>query len=306
MPRVATLVCFALLPLYGAIPVALGQALKVPEVEIVAEQLAPGVHVLIGGGGNVGVSVGEDGIFIIDDNLEPLTPQLIEAVGRIAPGPIRFVINTHWHFDHVGGNKLLGEQGALIVAHDNVRMRMSAPQFIEALGNRVPASPDEALPVITFDESMTLHLNGDAVQVFHVPNAHTDGDAIVHFREADVVHMGDTFFNGNYPFIDTSSGGSIDGMIATAERVLGIADGNTVIIPGHGPVTDRSGLQKYREMLVTVRDRVAALVAQGRSREEVLAARPLADLDATYGKGFMGPERFLGIVYDDLARKRKR
>jgi cyclase len=304
MLRSAMLTCLVVLSVAGFSSRSHGQALKIPEVKIEARELAPGIHVLIGGGGNVGVSAGEDGIFIIDDNLEPLTPQLIDAVGRIATGPIRFVINTHWHFDHVGGNKVLGEAGALIVAHDNVRVRMSAPQFIEALGNKVPASPAEALPVITFDQAMTLHLNGDTVQVFHVANAHTDGDAIVHFKDADVVHMGDTFFNGNYPFIDTSTGGSLDGMIASAERVLALADGNTVIIPGHGPVTDRSGLASYRELLVTVRDRVAGLIREGRSRDEVLAAKPLADLDAIYGKGFMGPERFLAIVYDDLARQR--
>jgi glyoxylase-like metal-dependent hydrolase (beta-lactamase superfamily II) len=304
MIRAALLTCLALLAFADPSSEVRAQALKVPEVKIEAQELAPGVHVLVGGGGNVGVSAGEDGIFIIDDNLEPLTPQLIDAVGRIASGPIRFVINTHWHFDHVGGNKVLGEAGALIVAHDNVRVRMSAPQFIEALGNKVPASAAEALPVITFDQALTLHLNGDTVQVFHVANAHTDGDAIVHFKQADVVHMGDTFFNGSYPFIDTSTGGSLTGMIAGAERVLALADGNTVIIPGHGPVTDRAGLASYRNLLVTVRDRVAALIEQGRSRDEVLAAKPLADLDSTYGKGFMGPERFLGIVYDDLARGR--
>jgi len=184
---------------------------------------------------------------------------------------------------------------------------MSTPQFIEAFGNKVPAAASEALPSVTFDESLTLHLNGDAVQAFHVANAHTDGDAIVWFKDADVVHMGDTFFNSSYPSVDTSSGGSLDGVIEAAERVLSAADEDTVIIPGHGPVTNRAGLAAYRDMLVAVRERIGELLEAGRSRERVIAARPLADYDARWGQSnFMGPDRFIGIIYDDLSRSRTR
>lgn len=282
------------------------QPLEPPKVEITAQRLAEHVHALIGGGGNVGVSAGTDGIFIIDDNLEPLTPQLLEAVRKIADGPVRFVINTHWHFDHVGGNETLGESGAVIIAHENVRARMSAPQFIAALGNRVPAAAAAALPVVTFAESVVLHLNGDDVHVYHLPAAHTDGDAVIHFRRANVIHMGDLYFNGSYPFVDTSSGGSLDGLIAALERVLADCDERTVIIPGHGPVSNPAELASYRKLLVTVRERIGKLIAEGRSREEVLALKPLADFDASWGGGFMGPERFLGIIYDDLARTQAR
>jgi len=307
MPSVRSAVVLSALGLLVAPLVSPAQqAQEPPKVELTAQRVAEHVHVLIGGGGNVGVSAGADGIFIIDDKLEPLTPQLLEAVGRIAGGPVRFVINTHWHFDHVGGNATLGEGGAVIVAHENVRARMSAPQFIAALGNTVPAAAAVALPVVTFAESVVLHVNGDDVRVYHVPAAHTDGDAVVHFRRADVIHTGDLYVNGSYPFVDTSSGGSLDGLIAAVERVLADCDEQTVIIPGHGPVSNPTELATYRGLLVTVRERIGKLIAEGKSREEVVALKPLADFDASWGGGFIGPERFLGIIYDDLARTRAR
>jgi glyoxylase-like metal-dependent hydrolase (beta-lactamase superfamily II) len=264
--------------------------------------LRSGLHVVSGAGGNVAVAVGSDGIFIVDDKLEAAAPELVAAIAHLHAGPIRFVINTHWHFDHVGGNERIAGRGAVVVAHDNVRARMSRDQFIAAVGRQVPASPAIALPVITFAEALTLHLNGDDIEVHHVPNAHTDGDSIVNFRAANVVHMGDTFFNGLYPFIDLSSGGSIDGMIAAAGRVLDAIDAETIVIPGHGPVTDRTGLARYRDMLVEARRRVVDLIAAGRSREQVLSARPLADYDAELGAGRFKPEDFLGQLYDDLVR----
>ena len=272
-------------------------------VEITSTQLADGVWMLQGAGGNLGVSAGADGVFLIDDQYAPLTEKIVAAIAKIAPEtPIRFVLNTHWHGDHTGGNENLGERGALIVAHENVRERMSVDQFLEAMNRTVEASPAGALPVVTFTDAVTFHLNGDAIHAVHVAPAHTDGDAFVHFREADVIHAGDLFFNGMYPFIDLSSGGSLDGIIAAAERMLELTRPETKVIPGHGPLATRADLEKYRTMLVGVRDAVAPMVAAGKSLEEIQAADPLAPWNEVWGGGFMGPERFLGIAVESLQK----
>ncbi len=191
------------------------------KVEVTSAKVAEGIYVLNGRGGNIGVSVGEDGVFLIDDQYAPLTTKIRAAVSSLTPQPIRFVVNTHWHGDHTGGNENLGKMGIVIVAHENVRKRMSVEQFLAAFNQKVPASPKAALPIITFADSVTFNLNGDEIRSFHVAPAHTDGDTVVYFKKANVVHMGDCFFNGMYPFIDLSSGGSIDGVIAAADKVLG-------------------------------------------------------------------------------------
>jgi glyoxylase-like metal-dependent hydrolase (beta-lactamase superfamily II) len=270
-------------------------------VEVRTEHVAGAVHVLTGAGGNVAVVAGADGVFLVDDQFAPLTEKIRAAVARISPAPVRFVLNTHWHGDHTGGNENLGRGGVLIVAHDNVRTRMSTDQFQNNLSDTVKASPAGALPVVTFTDAVTFHLNGEEVHAFHVAPAHTDGDAVVHFRRADVVHMGDTYFNGLYPYVDLSSGGSVDGMIAAADRVLAMAGERTRIIPGHGPLSGRAELRAYRDMLATVRDRVRALAREGKTLEQVLAARPSAEFDARWGQGFMKPESFVRIVYQSVA-----
>jgi glyoxylase-like metal-dependent hydrolase (beta-lactamase superfamily II) len=274
---------------------------EMADVEIETLLVAPGVHMLVGRGGNIGVSSGADGIVLIDDQYAPLHSRILAAVAAIQGGPVRFVLNTHWHADHTGGNEALGEAGSVIVAHDAVRARMSVEQFIVAFDRRVPPSPPAALPVVTFGEDVTLHLNGDDLQLIHVPRAHTDGDAIVHFRNANVLHMGDTFFAGRYPFIDLSSGGSLDGVIRAAERGLSLANTDTKIIPGHGPLSDRAALSAYRDVLVLARDRVAAAIAAGKSLEEVVASRPLAEYDEAWGGGFITPDAFLKIAYTSLS-----
>jgi len=295
-----------------AVPILLVAALAAPssaqgpdfeKVQIKTEKVAEGVWVLAGAGGNIGVSAGADGVFLVDDEWAPMTPKVKAAVAAISDRPVRFILNTHWHPDHSGGNKDLGEAGALIVAHDNVRLRLSTEQFIEAMGMKFPPSPAKALPVVTFNDAVTLHVNGDDVNAFHVPPAHTDGDAIVHFRRAGVIHMGDLFFNGMYPFVDLSSGGSFEGFITAADRALALAGEGTRIIPGHGPVGARADLRAYRDMLVTVRDRVKPLVQAGKTPAEVVAARPTPDLDAKWGQGFMKPDKFLEIVAQSLARR---
>jgi len=271
-------------------------------VQIRTIKAGEGVYMLTGLGGNIGVSAGGDGVILVDDQYAPLTVRIKAAVAAINPGPIRFLLNTHWHFDHTGGNENFGKGGIVIVAHENVRRRMSVEQFMTSFAQAVPASPAGALPVVTFSDAVTLYYNGDSITAFHVPPAHTDGDVIVWFRHANVVHMGDTFFNGRYPLVDLASGGSIEGLIGAADRVLAMADAGTKIIPGHGPLGDRAALQAYRTMLVTVRDRIAQAVAAGRTLEQVQAAKPTAEFDAVWGNGRITPTLFVEILYKNLHR----
>ena len=279
---------------------ALVSAQDFDNVKIEAIPLADGLHMLTGRGGNLAVSTGADGVFLVDDQFAPLTDKIRAAIAEISGAPLRFVVNTHWHGDHTGGNENLGKAGVTIVAHENVRARLSVDQFQAAFNRTVPASPPAALPVITFRTDVTFHLNGQEVHVFHVDPAHTDGDSIVHFRGANTIHMGDTFFNGIYPFIDLGSGGSVDGLVAAADRALELADAETKIIPGHGLLADRAALVTYRDMLAAVRERLRDLIAQGKSADEAVKARPTAAFDAKWGGGFMKPDVFTRIVYSSL------
>jgi len=271
-------------------------------VEIVATPIRGGVSMLSGAGGNMAVSAGEDGVFLVDDQFAPLTEKISAAIRRIRDEPIRFVVNTHWHGDHTGGNENLGKAGALIFAHGNVRQRMSIDQFQKMMNRTVPAAPLRALPVVTFTDSVTFHLNGQSVQGVHVAPAHTDGDSVVHFQGANVLHAGDVFFNGSYPFIDLDSGGRVQGMIDAQRRILSICRDDSVIIPGHGPLADPAALRTANEMLIRVRDRVRSAIDDGIGLEALIASDPLADLNDAWGGGFIDPQRMLTIVYTDLAR----
>lgn len=262
-----------------------------------------GVHMLVGSGGNIALAVGEDFAFLVDDQYAPLSVKILAAIRATTGKPVRFLVNTHWHGDHAGGNENMAKAGVIIVAHDNVRTRMSTDQFIEAFKSTVPASPKGALPVVTFAQSVTFHLGNETVHVVHVPPAHTDGDAIVHFTRANTIHMGDTYFNGRYPFIDLSSGGSFEGVIRAAEAGLQYSNDSTKVIPGHGALATRADLMRYRDVMAAVRDRVAALIKQGKTKEQVIAAKPTAEWDATWGTGFMKPDVFLGIVYDSMKQR---
>ena len=271
-------------------------------VEIAARPIRGGIYMLTGAGGNMAVSAGEDGVFLVDDQFAPLTEKITAAIREIQDEPVRFVVNTHWHGDHTGGNENLGEAGAVVVAHGNVRRRMSVEQFQKMRDRTIPASPEGALPVITFTDALTFHLNGESVHVFHAPPAHTDGDSVVHFQGADVLHAGDIFFNGTYPFIDIDSGGSIEGMIEAQERILSLCGDDSVIIPGHGPIANAADLRKTRQMLTTVRERVRSAIASGMKLEELIGSDPLADLNGEWGGGFIEPTQMLTIVYADLSR----
>jgi cyclase len=270
------------------------------KVEIQAQKVADGIYMLTGSGGNMGLSIGDDGALLIDDQYAPLSAKILAAIRSLTPDPVRFVVNTHYHGDHTGGNENMGEAGALLVAQENVRRRMSAGTFQASFNREVPRAPEDALPVVTFTDAITFHWNGEEIRVFFVGPAHTDGDSIIHFVNADVFHMGDTLFNGIYPFIDVSAGGRIDGMIAAADRVLEVADDGTRLIPGHGPLATKADLQAFRDMLSTVRDRIAKLQAEGKSKEEIVAAKPTADLDETWGGGFMQPDDWVALVYDSM------
>ena len=274
------------------------------EPEIVVQQLRPGLHLVSGAGGNVAVWHGPDGTLLVDDGAAPLAPRLLAAVAKIAPGPVRVVISTHWHPDHTGGNELFGASGSLLVAHDNVRARMSGPQAGAANDFDVPAAPAAALPSVTFDDALSLHLNGDRLAALHVEAAHTDGDVLLWWEDANVVHVGDVYYSGAYPFIDLASGGSLAGLVAALETVLSRADSRTIVIPGHGPVSNRAALAAYRDMLVATGRRVRELIDEGKSLDEVVAARPTAAYDAVYGQGSMTVERFVGILYVNLGGRR--
>ena len=286
----------------AALPAA-AQDQDYSKVEIKTTPLTDHVYMLVGAGGNLAVSAGDDAVFLVDDQFAPLTEKISAAIAKISPKPVRFAINTHWHFDHTGGNENLGRMGTLIFAHENVRRRMDSEQFIAFLNMKQPPSPKLALPVVTFTASMSFHLNGEEIRAIHVVNAHTDGDAIVHFTKSDVIHMGDVFFNGMYPFIDASSGGSIDGMVAACDQGLALANDKTKIIPGHGPLGDRAQLKEYRDMLATIAARIKPLVAAGRSVEQVVAAKPTAGFDEKFGKGFVPPDKFVEMVAGSLARR---
>jgi cyclase len=250
---------------------------------------------LSGPGGNVVVLNGPDGKVVVDSFVQPAWDGLAKALDALGPAPTKVLIDTHWHFDHSDNNENFRKAGAAVVAHENTTKRMS--QTHEMLGAKFPAYPAGALPTQTFTETHKMDVNGEQVMLGYIPPAHTDTDIYIRYAKGNVLHLGDLYFNGVYPFIDTSTGGSINGMIAGTDLALTLADGTTKIVPGHGPAGDKTTLMAYRDMLAAVRDRVQKLKKSGRTVEEVIAAKPTADFDAAWGKGFMSPDAFLRIVY---------
>ncbi len=268
--------------------------------KITTQKLRGGVYVLMGSGGNIAVLPGPAGKVLVDSGMSTSRPQILEALNVIGAEPITHLINTHWHYDHTDGNEWMHAAGATILAQEKCRERLGSVQTMRAFDATFPAAPQGAIPTKTFGAKDRTKLNGVTLSMAHYEPAHTDTDIWIYFVEADVLHTGDTWFNGFYPFIDYSTGGSINGMIRAAEQNLATAGPETMIIPGHGPVGDRKQLQEYRDVLVYSRDAVAALKQQGKSLAEVVAAKPTGKYDSTYGSGFMRPEAFLGLVYQGV------
>ncbi|QJB70714.1 MBL fold metallo-hydrolase [Parasphingorhabdus halotolerans] len=268
------------------------------KVEIKAEKLADGVAVLFGAGGNIGVSYGPDGTVLIDDQFAPLTPKIQAAIADLGASEVKYLINTHWHGDHSGGNENFGKAGALIMAHDHVRERMLGIQKT-GKGND-PASPKEALPTVTYHDGIKLHLNGDEVHVKHMKHGHTDGDSIIFWKNANVLHMGDLYFNKvTLPFIDLNSGGNARGVLAAAEKALEMADDNTKIIPGHGPMATKADLMAYRDMMKSVIGAIEKAQGEGKTLEQVQAMKPAAEWD-TNPDAFIKGDAFVEAVYKSL------
>jgi cyclase len=267
------------------------------KVTIKTTKLADGIYMLEGAGGNIGLSVGDDGVVVIDDEFAPLTPKIQAAITAITTKPIKFVLNTHWHGDHTGGNENLAATGAVIVAHDNVRKRMSVGQFMEMMKRQVPPAPPKALPIVTFSSDVTLHLNGEDIHVVYVGPAHTDGDAIVVFPKAKVVHMGDTYMTISYPFVDIGSGGNFDGYVTVADKVLGMTDATAKIIPGHGAVSNKAELKGWRDMLAAIRARVKKEADAGKPLDAIQKAKLTAEWDDKWGKAFIKPDQVVEFAY---------
>jgi len=289
---VTTLGLFCFFPSIGA------QNIDFLSIELQTVKVADGLYVLMGGPaqGNIAVSVGNDGILLIDSMYAPMHQKIIDAVGRISRQPIRYVVNTHLHGDHTAGNEAMARLGAVIISHDNMRKRMAAPQ------SNAPSAA--ALPVLTYTDSVTLHFNDEEIFIYHPEPAHTDGDSIIYFRHANVMHVGDIPASLRYPNIGVNEGGSVDGMIAAARQVMKIANADTKIIPGHlGPIIGFKEIQQQLEMFAAVRDRVATAIKAGRTLEQVVASKPTADFDSGRLGGAITPDRFVTLVYTDLSRK---
>ena len=271
-------------------------------VEIKTIKITENIYMLQGRGGNIGVIVGKDGVLMIDDEFAPLGDKIRAAISKISDKQIKFLINTHWHRDHTGGNEIFANSGAIIVAHENVRKTMSTQQFIKMFKRTVPPSPKAALPIVTFSKDINFYINEEEIKVLHIQNAHTDGDGVIYFKNSNVLHMGDIYFAERYPFIDLSSGGSITGVIRGVEFVLSFIDENTVVIPGHGNLSNKEELSEYLDMLKSAKLETEDLIKKGKSFQEIVDSDVLIKFDSKYGGGFLNRNKFLSIVYEDLVK----
>jgi cyclase len=272
-----------------------------PTTPIQVTKLRDTLFLLQGIGGNMVAQIGPDGKLLIDSSAATASSRLRDTLGKLDNHPLKLLINTHWHFDHTDGNAALHDDaGAFIIAQENTRQRLSTPQEVKFFHLQLPASPTSALPQQTFTEKQKLFFNNDELDLVHMPAAHTDSDIYIHFVNGNVIHAGDVFFNGFYPFIDGGTGGTIRGMIHGADTCLAIADDKTKIVPGHGPLGDKAALQTYRDMMAAVAERVAKLKASGQTLEQAIAAKPTANFDAAWGKGSLSPDAFVTLVYSTL------
>jgi len=266
-------------------------------VQIKTIKVTETIYMLEGSGGNIGVLVGKDGIVLIDDQFAPLSEKIKTALKALNDKPVRFIINTHFHGDHTGGNEKFGGDGTIIVAQENSRLRMTTDQFMAAFNKQQKAAPYDALAKVTFTESVTLHLNGETVQVFHVKNAHTDGDAVIYFKESNVIHAGDVFVRYGLPFIDQAHGGNIDGMINGADQILALVNDDSKIIPGHGLLSGKKDLLDFKKLLLTVRDRIAEGIKQGKTLEQIIGTDPTKEFKSVFDR-----KDFIKSVYDSLRK----
>jgi glyoxylase-like metal-dependent hydrolase (beta-lactamase superfamily II) len=267
-------------------------------VQIKTFKMSETIYMLEGSGGNIGVLTGKDGTVMIDDQFAPLSEKIKAAIKQVTDAPVKFVINTHFHGDHVEGNENFSKDGAIIVAQSNSRLRMTKDEFDSTFKQERKAAPYDALPKVTFGDSVTLHMDGETVQVTHVPNAHTDGDAIIYFKESNIIHTGDVFVRYGLPFIDQRHGGSIDGMIAGADVILNLANNDTKIIPGHGEIATKKDVSDYKDKLVTIRKRIADGIKQGKSLSEIIAADPTREYKTGFDKS-----AFILLAYESLKNK---
>jgi cyclase len=279
---------------------AFGQQDDFSKVEIKVQKVAEGVYMLEGAGGNIGVSAGEDGIVIIDDEFAPLAPKIQAALKGIEDKPVRFIINTHYHGDHTGGNAEFAKQGT-IIAHENVRKRLAEGTSLKLMKSTTPPAPKDALPIITFNDRATVHLNGEDIRAIHFPNGHTDGDSVIFFPHANVVHMGDDFVTYGFPFVDVENGGSVSGMIAGCERVLSMVPADAKFIPGHGPLSNADDVKKFIQLLKDTRQIVADAVKKKMTLEEMKQKKILAKFDQQYGQGFIKTDVWIDTLYADVA-----
>lgn len=267
------------------------------DVVVKTHEASGSVMMLEGAGGNIAVCTGPTGVFMVDSQFAPLTTKIREAIEALSTGPVRFLANTHWHGDHVGGNANFQNEGTIVVAHNNVRKRMSAEHFNDLFDRQMPASDNAALPVVTFSEDVTFYWDGGAIEFFHVEPSHTDTDAMIYFRKDDVLHMGDVFFNGVFPFIDVTSGGTAAGYVPVIDRVLALINDETVIIPGHGPLAGKKDLLAFREVMHVMTTAVEAAVKDGKTLEEVKAMNLAAKYPESWGAGFVQPDLFVTTLY---------
>ena len=279
--------------------VTIGQS-EFDNVEIKTVQITRNLYMLQGQGGNIAASVGDDGVLIIDSQYAPLSEKIHAAIRNLSEGPIQYLINTHWHGDHTGGNQAMAEHGATIIAHENVLKRMSTKQLMKAFSKEVPASPEAARPDITFSDDLSINFNGERALVFHFDNAHTDGDAMIYFPTQNVMHLGDIYFHKRYPFIDVSSGGTLDGIIAAVNQILFIANDKTKIIPGHGNLSNRKELKEYRDVLLMIRNNIHDAIAAGKTQEGIADMKLGGDYDDTWGSVWIKGKDLVDVVFANL------